>query len=82
MWTEVIMLFYSACKLIDEYFIMHESRKPRHHSELNAMAETCLPKISEYSRLYDLSKIAKYDGDLPMADMARAVALYVHITGR
>ena len=78
---EVILLFYSACKLIDAYFIMYEGRKPTHHSERNAMVETYLPEISdEYSRLYDLSKTARYDGDLPVSDIARAVALYGHIT--
>lgn len=80
---EVILLFYSACKLIDAYFIMYEGRKPRHHSERNTMVENYLPEIrDEYSRLYDLSKIARYDRDLSVSDIARAVALHRHITGK
>ena len=80
---EVILLFYSACKLIDAYFIIHEGRKPRHHLERNTMVEDYLPEISgEYSILYDLSRIARYDRDLPTSDMARAATLYRHIAGK
>ena len=77
---EVILLFYSACKMIDAYFIKNGYRKPENHMERNRMVRTILVKIAkEYGKLYDLSKTARYDADVDARARDEAVALHAYI---
>lgn len=80
---EVILLFYSACKMIDAYFIKNGYDKPNNHVQRNRMVKTILPTIEkEYSKLYDLSRTARYEADVDARARDDAVALHARITSK
>ena len=80
---EITALFYSACKLVDAYFVEIGREPPSSHIQRNMMVDDLLKAVKkQYRKLYDLSRTARYKKIVRVSDRNRAIILHAHIVDR
>lgn len=80
---EITALFYSACKLVDAYFVESGHEPPSSHVQWNVMVDNLLKDIKkQYGKLYDLSRTARYKKIVRIYDRDKAIRLHAHIVNR
>ena len=80
---EITTIFYSACKMVDAYLIKKGHPRPASHKRRNRMVRNNLKAISkEYSNLYRVSRVARYDKRMQVSDRDRAAAWHAFIADK
>jgi len=78
---EIIVIFYSSCKLVDAFLISNHNTKPSDHFQRGRLIRSHIRQIwSSYRNLLILSKTARYDADVIDSDRIDALNWHAQIS--